>query len=151
MCRGEDSNLTDSVPQLSRLKRDQSGFESLLPFAVRKRMRLPRHCVHVVHLCRGEDSNLHGLPRCVLSAVRLPISPPRHLSLYRRHEFFNACPPGRNFLRLSSCRRRTRPRHHLADSRARSSSLRCSIPTREQSSLLARADIRSAPCPPGRN
>ena len=23
-------------------------------------------------LCWGEDSNLHGLPRCVLSAVRLP-------------------------------------------------------------------------------
>ena len=29
-------------------------------------------------LCRGEDSNLHGLLRVVLSHVRLPISPPRH-------------------------------------------------------------------------
>ena len=28
--------------------------------------------------CRGEDSNLHGLPRLLLRQVRLPISPPRH-------------------------------------------------------------------------
>ncbi len=29
--------------------------------------------------CRGEDLNLHELPRLLLRQVRLPISPPRHL------------------------------------------------------------------------
>ncbi len=33
-------------------------------------------------LCRGEDSNLHGLLRLVLSQVRLPISPPRRVQGY---------------------------------------------------------------------
>ncbi len=30
-------------------------------------------------MCRGEDLNLHGLPRLLLRQVRLPISPPRHI------------------------------------------------------------------------
>ncbi len=43
-------------------------------------------------LCRGEDSNLQGLLRVVLSHVRLPISPPRHYS----SNFTLLCAPSRD-------------------------------------------------------
>ena len=42
-----------------------------------------------------EDSNLHGLPRCVLSAVRLPISPlARLMRVMRQESATNKFPDG---------------------------------------------------------
>ena len=51
----------------------QSGFESSRESAP-SAFSLPTRGF----VCRGEDSNLHGLPRLLLRQVRLPISPPRH-------------------------------------------------------------------------
>ena len=36
-------------------------------------------CLQFPTWCRGEDLDLHGLPRLLLRQVRLPISPPRHV------------------------------------------------------------------------
>jgi hypothetical protein len=85
-CRGEDSPAAQSsLPARfglgtasSRFAAANLGLRRSRPSPCHNDNSLGRHLgVLANQLCRGEDSNLHGLLRVVLSHVRLPISPPR--------------------------------------------------------------------------
>ena len=48
--------------------------------------------LHILTICRGEDSNLQGLiAHMVLSHARLPVSPPRHKETKRLTTIVHYC------------------------------------------------------------
>ena len=50
----------------------------------RKQSSLLAPCPFALLMCRGRESNSHGLPRTILSRMRLPIPPPRKTLLLKQ-------------------------------------------------------------------
>ncbi len=42
---------------------------------------------YYANLCRGGESNPHGLLHTILSRARLPVPPPRHVQLYKVQKY----------------------------------------------------------------